>query len=113
MSTINRGDLFPPLKRTLQKQNETTGIWETIDLTNATSVTMFMVSGATEIYGACVIVSPRTSGKVEYEWAAGDTEISGSYQQQFEILWSNGKTQTVPNKNYDTFIIQDDLAGDA
>lgn len=110
--TLNRGDLFPPLKSTLQKQNETTGLWEAIDLTTASTVKMFMVCGPVEIEGTCNVVS-AAKGEVEYPWVAGDTETAGKYSVQFEITWANTKTQTVPNGGYGTVTIQPDLAGDA
>jgi hypothetical protein len=111
-AVFNRGDRFPPFKATLKKRNETTGAWEVIDLTEAESVRLVMVSGTTEIQGACTIVSPPTSGVVEYPWAAEDVEATGSYRAQVEILWKNGLTQTVPSKGYATIEIQADLIPD-
>jgi hypothetical protein len=110
--TLNRGDLFPPFKTTLQKQNETTGAWEAIDLTLAETVTVFLVCGTVEVEGVCTIAS-RSKGEVEYDWVEGDTNTAGVYQSQHEILWKNGKRQTVPNAGYNTVDIQPDLAGDA
>ena len=112
---INRGDTFPNFKATLETRNETTGKWEPLDLTNATGVKLYMAStepATIEIYGAMTIVAPRTSGYVEYEWQVADTETANIYRLQFEITWSNGKLQTIPNNGYYTAEIQPDLAGD-
>lgn len=114
--TINRGDLYPPLETTLEKRNKSTGEWEPLDLTNAVSVTLIMVSdrpSGTKVTGVCSVPAPATSGQIEYPWEAGDTEVAGQYRAQFEIVWSNSKPQTVPNSGYHVVEIQPDLAGDA
>lgn len=119
---INRGDNFPNLKATLETRNETTGKWEAIDLTLATDVTLYMTStepAAIEVYGACIIPSssgahpnPAKEGYIEYEWGSEDTNVANIYRLQFEIKWSNGKYQTVPNNGYLSVEVQPDLAAD-
>lgn len=118
---INRGDLWPPLKTTLQVKNETTGKWEALNLENpkAIKVTLYAVATAAdgtttqEIHGVCKIVGTGAEGKIEYEWEAGDTATAGTYRLQFEVEWTGGKPQTVPNGGYKILEIQPDLAGDA
>lgn len=110
---INRGDRFPNLKLTLEKQNETTGKWEPVDLTEATIIKLYMVYSTIEIEGTCTVPSPKTLGIVEYEWASEDTEVAGGYRAQVEVTWTNGKPQTFPNSGYFPIDIQPDLAGDA
>jgi hypothetical protein len=110
--TINRGDLFPPFKTTLEKLNETTGKWEVVDLTNAETIKLYMISGTTEVEGTCTSSAPKT-GVAEYPWVAGDTETAGTYRAQVEVTWKTGKPQTFPNAGYYSVLIQPDLAGDA
>jgi hypothetical protein len=113
---INRGDTFPPLEAVLEKRNKTTLKWEPLDLTEAETVTLYMQStepAQLQVYGTCTIASERKSGAVEYPWGATDTELANTYRAQFEILWKNGKRQTVPNRDYLVVEIQPDLAEDA
>jgi hypothetical protein len=118
---INRGDTFPNFKATLESRNETTGKWEPLDLTLATSVTLLMTStepATLEVFGTClfgstlVIPQAPTTGFIEYAWVTADTEVANIYRLQFEVLWSNGKRQSIPNNGYYSVEIQPDLAGD-
>ncbi len=109
--TINQGDTWPPLKATLQTRNETTGVWEALDLENpkANKVTMLATSTepeALQIGGQCVLKENGKGGYVEYDWEAGDTSLAGIYRLQFQIEWVGGKIQTVPNANYYVLEIQ-------
>ena len=100
------------MKTTLETRNETTFKWEKLDLTLATSVTLYMLStepSEIEVHGTCKIIH-RTEGYVEYEWEEGDTGTANLYRLQFKVLWSNGKTQTVPNQGYYNVEVQPDLA---
>lgn len=46
---------------------------------------------------ALVTVLDATNGLVRYEWIAADTAVSGNYQAEFEITFSNGQVESVPN----------------
>lgn len=48
-------------------------------------------------------------GWVRYKWAIGDTDIPGSYDVEWEILWAVDDPQTVPTVGYYTVTIADDL----
>lgn len=37
---------------------------------------------------------------VTYDWASGDTDTPGLYKAEFELTLSNGRTRTVPTKDY-------------
>ena len=83
-----------------------------INLTSATSVTFKMrlegTTGAPKVDAAMEITTPA-SGRVTYEWAAGDTDTPGTYEVEYEILWNDGTIETVPNNGYDSVIVYDDL----
>jgi hypothetical protein len=111
--SISKGDLFPYFKRTLEKQNETTGVYEPIDLSNAETITLRLRCGGTLVSGPCTGNAGGAfdaTGVVEYPWEAGDTDTPGKYKGQCVILWKNGKKQTVPRLEYFDFIVQEDLA---
>jgi hypothetical protein len=91
--TIKRGDRRPILEATLTDEDGP------IDLTSAASVKLLLKSGATTVDGACVVVS-AVAGTVSYTWGATDTLIVGAYDAEFEITWSTGIVETVPNDSY-------------
>lgn len=108
--SIKNGDTAPAYVVDLQEDVDTTPA--AIDLTDATSVTFKMrltgTTGAPAVTGAMTVTS-AASGRVTYEWAAGDTDATGTYDVEFEILWSDGTIETVPNSGYATVIVTDDL----
>lgn len=65
--------------------------------------------GAAMITGNCTVPAPKSSGQVEYDWLTGDTQVSDTYNVEFEITWSGGGIETVPNAGYAQIVIQDDL----
>lgn len=83
-----------------------------INLTNATSVKFLMRStgnaGSPKVTAAAAITS-AASGIVTYTWVAGDTDTIGEFDVEFEITWSDGGVETVPNDGYLSVVIEDDL----
>lgn len=80
-----------------------------IDLTGATGVKFVMSrNGVSKIDASATIVTAAT-GKVRYDWGATDTNTPGVFNAHFEITWSSGITQDVPNDRYDQVIILPDL----
>jgi hypothetical protein len=52
------------------------------------------------------------TGTVSYAWAAGDLSVSGTYQQEFEVVWPGGpptQKETFPNSGYGSVVVADDL----
>ena len=84
-----------------------------IDLSQALSVTFIMKleDGAIKVNALGDIITPL-QGIVEYAWAATDTDTPGDYIAEWEVLWSNDKTQTFPTKTYHTVSVVADLDGD-
>jgi hypothetical protein len=107
---IKNGDTAPAYVVDLQDDVDTTPA--AINLTSATSVTLKMREHGTT--GAPVLDEPMTittaaSGRCTYEWQTGDTDNTGTYDVEFEILWNDGTIETVPNDGYLTVEITDDL----
>lgn len=100
---IKRFDTYPPVTAILSDVN---GV---IDLTGATSVIFIMKSPpSTVVTGTCQISTPATAGQVQYFWATNDTQIAGTYDVEFEIHWSSGGKQTVPNSTVQNASIEVD-----
>lgn len=114
--TIKQGDTAPAYVVDLQENTDTTPT--ALDLTDATSVTFKMrlagaaASAAPVVDGDMTITTPAT-GRITYEWVTGDTDVAGTYEAEFEILWDDLTIETVPNDSYLSIIIVDDLDADA
>lgn len=112
--TIKRNDTWPPLKAILSDANGP------IDLTAASSVTLKMRSSTVLVSAGAALITGPTAGEVTYYWKAAqttptalpaDTGFVGVYNVEWEIQWSSGGVQTVPNINYSTIEIVPDLDG--
>lgn len=102
---IKKNDTAPSLQRTLTDSDGA------IDLTGAT-VRFHMaatVGGTAKVDAEATIVT-AASGIVKYDWASGDTDTTGSYYGEFEITYSDGSSETVPNPGFITINITADLA---
>jgi hypothetical protein len=103
---VKRFDTYPPLKATLTDSN---GV---IDLTSASTVKLIMksqtVSPPALVTGYCTILSPPSAGQVVYDWASMDLSVADTYQAEFEIAWSGGGIQTVPNAEAENIYIEVD-----
>lgn len=82
-----------------------------IDLTNATSIKFLMrVEGQAPKINAAAAFTDRPNGQVTYTWTGSDTDTVATYQGEFEITWSDGGVETVPNDGYLRIEIEDDIA---
>lgn len=108
---IKRGDTFTPFKATLEKYNKAASKWEPVDLTEASTVTLYLRSTnypGTVVTGACTFTK-GPGGSVEYAWVEGDTALADLYEGECKITWASGKIQTVPNKGYLSYRITPNL----
>lgn len=65
-----------------------------------------------------LVVDTRASGitlhsgsnpSIEYQWAADDTATEGLHLGEFELTYSTGLKQTIPEKGYIPIFIHNDL----
>lgn len=82
-----------------------------VDLTAATSVTMVMrradLVGQPGTRLPCS-VTDALNGWVRHVWGAGETDMPGDYNVEFEVLWGT-EPQTFPTDTYYSITIRDDL----
>jgi hypothetical protein len=97
---IKRGDQGPPIEAIL---HDPAGA--AIDLSDAEAI-LFKMGRYVE--GAVTVVE-ADAGSVQYLWDTDDTRRSGVFKAEFEIEWSDGRKQTVPNDGYLTVEITKDL----
>ena len=110
MYLVKQDDTAPPLRATLRDEDTK----QPIDLTNATAVRFTMRARDAALakvdQQTCVIATPLTSGVVEYLWNSADTDAPDTYEAEYEIEWSDGRKQTVPNEGYLVVRVVADLA---
>lgn len=104
---IKRGDRLPALQTTLLNNGAP------IDLEGLT-VRFKMrraFGGSLRVDAAAQIVNPPgNDGMVRYDWAAGDTDIPGWYESEWEIQFDDGKTLSVPNDRFDVIAVLSDVS---
>ena len=91
---IGQGDTAPALSGTAQNADKSA-----IDLTGLTSATFVMeseVSGGIQVSAAAAVTAAAT-GKMKYVWASGDTDLAGDYLGYFDLVFSSGTKERVPN----------------
>lgn len=114
--TIKRNDTRPRLQAQLLK-NVGDGDEEPINLAGAESV-LFVMRRASAAEGTAADVSAEaditetSTGTVTYTWVTGDTAAAGVFEAEFQINWSDGGVETVPNDSYIEVTVVDDLNND-
>ena len=90
---LKQNDTAPSIRATLKD-----GSGSVIDLTGA-SVRFHMkdLSGTVKIDTAATIISPATSGIVQYNWTGSDTDTAGTYYAEFEVTYSDSSIESFPN----------------
>ena len=96
---IKQGDTRPALLAQLYEDSSE------VDLTGAT-VKFHM---GTSIDAPATIREAAT-GKVKYQWAAGDTDTGGLFDFEFEVTFPDGRIETFPNDKHNTVLIYEALA---
>lgn len=99
--TFKQDDTWPPIRAILSDTNGP------IDLTGAT--VHFIMKGLTvTVQGTCAIDN-AAAGSVSYAWATGDLAVADDYNAEWEITFSNGKIETIPNDGYKIVRVKADL----
>ena len=101
--TYKRGDNAPPITATLSDLDGP------IDLSSADAVRLRMKSDTAIVEAGPVEITDAANGEIKYEWEADDLMFAGSYRGEWEITWSDGTIQTVPNDTYFAVDVLEDL----
>ncbi len=54
-------------------------------------------TGVVKINRASVTIVNAATRSVKYDWVTGDTSISGEFEAEFEVTFTDGKILTFPN----------------
>lgn len=105
--TIKRRDQLPEIAATLTDAEGTI-----VNLGGAT-VRFILVNKAD---GTVAVDQPATivnapAGTVKYTWVAGDTDVAGTYNGEFEVTFIDGRAETFPNSKNIAIKIFADLGG--
>lgn len=101
---VKQNDHLIPLDAVLEDQN---GV---IDLTTAASVKVICktATGAVSFTGTCTVTN-AAAGAVRYLLTSSNLGTVNTYKGEFEITWSSGRIQTVPNTGYFELVVEADL----
>lgn len=123
--TMKRGDLLPSIRAQLgTRPDGPDGDLVPTNLTGMSSCTFVMVQvDATTtpkvVEGDAHVVTglqpdgttlTAADGWVEYDWLAGDTDVVGDYEAEWETLWGT-KPRTFPQETVHTVRINPDRGG--
>lgn len=81
------------------------------DLSDVSGITFKMrLRGKIDLtVNSAAVITDESAGSIEYRWAAGDTILPGLYNNEWEVLFSDGTTQTFPTLPVDVVLILSDL----
>lgn len=102
---VKQNDTAPSIRATLKDGDD-----DAIDLTGA-SVRFHMrsIGGTSAKVDSAATVVTASSGIVQYDWVAADTDTVGTYQAEFEVTYSDTRIETFPNNGYIVVEITDDI----
>lgn len=98
---MKKGDLLPEITTQLIGPDG-----EPIDLTLATSVTFIMktAQGRSLVNRAASTID-AVAGRVRYTWVTGDTDVEGTHNVEWRVVFPVSKPLTIPGKGYDQVVI--------
>lgn len=102
---IKQNDTSPVFQATLKNPS---GVAE--NLTGAQSVVFKMSNSVQEIkINQAVTIDSAINGLVSYAWQTGDTDTSGTFFAEFEVIKNDGKRETFPNSEPINVVIKKDV----
>lgn len=105
---VSRGDTAPAVTDTLQDY-----LGVVVNLTGA-AVRFHMVdrNGVVKVNAAATGPSGGaldTTGQVQYQWIAGDTDTAGEFLAEWQVTFQNGQVETWPDNDHATVFVAADL----
>jgi hypothetical protein len=104
--TFKKNDFSDAVTATLKDENGA------IDLSNAVQEVRLLIqtTDGTQKLDEKVSITDAVNGEVRYKWSKGDPiEEVDVYRAEFEIIDGSGDSETVPNNDYISLTVQEDL----
>lgn len=106
MIRLKVGDTAPELQSTLTVRGER------VDFNTVSEVTFRMFDEYEDIVieddtSGNVTIENTTDGEVSYQWRDSETKQVGEYDAEWELLYNDGRTITVPNDHFITVVISE------
>lgn len=107
--TIKQHDTRPVLTRYLIQS--VAGATSPVDLTSVSSIGFKMrhTSAPVVLVTGVASIVTVSSAYVAYKWATTDNATSGIYNAEYELTYTDGGIETVPNDTYFSIEVVDDL----
>lgn len=106
-----RNSTARPIRATLKNPDGSA-----VDLSPVGTAVLFVMKSRTaadddpeKVRASASIVSPASSGVVQYQWVAGDVNTAGQFNAEWQVNWSGGLVETFPSRGYNTVLIEADL----
>jgi hypothetical protein len=107
---IKRNDTLPSLQLTLIDKG-CLGGKEPYSLSGVTGITFTMVNncGEYKIFAKQAEIVSYSAGTIQYNWEEGDTNESGDFLGEFQLIYSDGKKMSIPQNGQIRISIPKDL----
>lgn len=111
--SLKRGDTWPPIAAQLTSRDRSSSDARArvaIDLTDATAVKLLLrnIAETMSFGGNCEIVD-AAHGDVQWAIDPAFSAVADLFSAEFEIHWSDGSIQTVPDSGYAVIEVEQDL----
>ena len=105
--TLKRGDTRHAIRAVLKNTQGTP-----VNLSGC-SVSFYMAPpGRPATVSRAVDIHDTAGGEVWVVFAPGETDVSGVYRAEFQVVYGDGRRETFPNNGYINIQILSDLRGD-
>ena len=98
-------DLRPVIIATLKREDGTI-----VDLSGCSVKFNMNKDEVNLINKTATILSPPTDGKVQYNWEAGDTDVTGLCYGEFEVTFADTKKQSFPSEGDFEIVFREEYA---
>jgi len=107
---LKQHDRKPPIQATLTTGPASRPV--PVNLAGCTvKFIMALTAGGSPVVNGTAVIVDATEGIVSYDWADGDTAVTGSYLAEWQVTDSGGLEWTFPTLTYHTVQILADLDG--
>ena len=107
---IKRNDTFPTLTINIKTRGEFNQVIP-YNLSAVTACTFFIFfrHGNLKVSSESATIVSYSAGTIQYSWTKSDTDTSGKYNGEFELLFTGGNVMSIPTVGYINIEVIDDI----